>query len=40
MVNMDVAVFCESEEERPWFGRILKIFEEAGEFEIQWFKVS
>ena len=40
MVNMDVAVFCEREEERPWFGRIVKIFEEAGEFEIQWFEVS
>ena len=37
--GLDVCVYTQDLETRPWLGRVVKVFPESLEFEIHWYKV-
>ena len=39
MANMDVCLFTENKDTRPWLGRVLDVFPETQEFKVHWYEV-
>ena len=40
MLDMDLCVYTETKENRPWIGRVANLFPQSRQFDVHWYEVG